>query len=25
LISGDCLRDSKPIDNVFFDKLNHVF
>jgi hypothetical protein len=25
MISCDCLRDSKPIDDVFLDKLNHVF
>jgi hypothetical protein len=24
LISCDCLRDSKPINDVFLDKLNHV-
>jgi hypothetical protein len=24
LISCDCLRNPKPIDDVFFNKLNHV-
>jgi hypothetical protein len=24
LISCDCLRNSKPVDDVFFNKLNHV-
>jgi hypothetical protein len=24
LISCDCLRNSKPIDDMFFNKLNHV-
>jgi hypothetical protein len=25
LISCNCLRNSKPVDDVFFNKLNHVF
>jgi hypothetical protein len=25
LISCNCLRNSEPVDDVFFNKLNHVF